>query len=225
MSPPTVERPPTGALPRDSADERLDLISGVARRLAHRGWFPAGGGSLSVALSPNPLTILTTGAGAPKDRLQPRDTLILDDEGVPMTPHSRAADRGFEISRCLIRQGAGAVIHSFTTWGLLAAQRQTNESISIAGHELLRAFSNWSDECGPLTLPIMDGRQDLPTLIRRLETIHSRKPRGQAPGFLARGFGLFAWGDDLASAERHTEALHFFLELVGRQNTQSETTP
>ena len=35
-------------------------------------------------------------------------------------------------------------------------------------------------------------------------------------GLLLRGHGLYAWGEDLAEARRHVEALEFLFEVVAR---------
>ena len=46
----------------------------------------------------------------------------------------------------------------------------------------------------------------------------------EAPsGLLVAGHGLYAWGEDLFQAQRHTEIIEFLLELSWRQHLLNRT--
>ena len=68
-------------------------------------------------------------------------------------------------------------------------------------------------------LPIIDNDQNLKRLSEQ-----ASQHLGDAPsGLLVAGHGLYAWGDDLFQAQRHTEIIEFLLELSWRQTLLNKT--
>ena len=65
-----------------------------------------------------------------------------------------------------------------------------------------------------VTVPIIDNNQDLQKLSDSAAIRLSEAPHG----LLVSGHGLYAWGNNLNEARRHTEILEFLLELTWRQS-------
>lgn len=65
-----------------------------------------------------------------------------------------------------------------------------------------------------VNVPIIANSQDLQTLSESAAVRLSEAPHG----LLVSGHGLYAWGDDLKEARRHTEIIEFLLELTWRQS-------
>ena len=65
-----------------------------------------------------------------------------------------------------------------------------------------------------VNVPIIDNNQDLQKLSESAAMRLSEAPYG----LLVAGHGLYAWGNDLSEARRHTEILEFLLELTWRQS-------
>lgn len=64
-------------------------------------------------------------------------------------------------------------------------------------------------------IPIVENDQDMERLAGVVRDLLAREP--QAHAFLLRGHGLYTWGPDVATAERHVEILEFLLEAIGRR--------
>jgi methylthioribulose-1-phosphate dehydratase len=64
-----------------------------------------------------------------------------------------------------------------------------------------------------LTIALFENTQDMDELAA---AVVGRLASGTlpAPGFLVRGHGLYAWGADLAEAQRHVEGFEFLLACV-----------
>jgi methylthioribulose-1-phosphate dehydratase len=69
-----------------------------------------------------------------------------------------------------------------------------------------------------VSIPIFENSQDIPMLAREVEARWRAEP---FPGYMLRGHGLYAWGDDLHLAMRSAEALEFLVacELEKRKGT------
>jgi methylthioribulose-1-phosphate dehydratase len=71
-----------------------------------------------------------------------------------------------------------------------------------------------------ITLPIVGNHQDMAVLAAAVAPHLTAAPR--PPAYLIRGHGLYAWGADIAQAERVVEALEwlFAADLTERQYRQ-----
>ena len=76
-----------------------------------------------------------------------------------------------------------------------------------------KAFAGIRSHEASLSVPVFDNTQDMAALAKSL-TGYLGNNASQAPGFLIRGHGLYAWGKDVTEAQRHLEALEFLLSCV-----------
>jgi methylthioribulose-1-phosphate dehydratase len=205
-----------GAVANASTAVQEELVAelvAVARRIGQRGWLPATSGNLSAVVSREPLLLAATATGVDKTRLQPSDVVLVDESG-------RAVDGGPRPSAEVMLHvavaratGAGAVVHTHSVWDTLASLRPAGQ-VTLAGFELLKALDGVDTHEHRELLPIFDNDQNIERLAARVETALGERPDAHA--FLLRAHGMYAWGADLAAAERHLDALQLLLEVTGR---------
>jgi methylthioribulose-1-phosphate dehydratase len=83
-----------------------------------------------------------------------------------------------------------------------------NSNIKFSGFEMQKALEGVHSHEETVTVQIFDNDQDLPRLAQRVATAW-RENSICVPGFLVRGHGLYAWGADCQTAQRHVEGFEF----------------
>ena len=212
----------TGALARvagTAAELALELateLAGVGRWMAARGLLPATAGNLSARLSPAgsaPGRVLMTASGGDKGALSAADFLELELDG----PLPARASAETELHLLLYRRerAVAAVLHGHSVASTLISLRHAAAGqLSLQGYELIKAFAGVPSHETPVALPIVANGQDMVALAAEVGARLDRPPAGGiwAPGLLLAGHGLYAWGDSVAAARRHLEALEFLLQ-------------
>jgi methylthioribulose-1-phosphate dehydratase len=66
-------------------------------------------------------------------------------------------------------------------------------------------------------IPIFPNSQDIATLSLEVKAYLDQNPN--TFGFLLGGHGLYAWGNSLAEAKRHTEAFEFLFACFDKANS------
>ena len=196
-----------------------DEISGLietGRDFHRRGWSLGTSSNYSVVVDRDPLTLLLTGSGFDKGRLQPKQFVLVGEDGRPRHASFPKASAETMLHVALARTaGAGAVLHTHSVMGTVLSERfLPHGSLPIAGYEMLKGLAGITTHETSIEVPIFPNTQDIPDLAARL-TERLRNPAAPLPhGFLIAGHGLYAWGENLAAARRHIEVFEFLFEVI-----------
>ena len=87
--------------------------------------------------------------------------------------------------------------------------------VAIEGYELLKGLAGVSTHAHLERVPILENTQDYAGLARDLTATLQAHP--QAHGVLLSRHGLYTWGQSVAEARRHLEALEFLFEVEVRR--------
>jgi len=191
-------------------------IIGAGRRMDARGWVPATAGNLSVRL-PDGLIAITC-SGCHKGHLEPDGVMLVDGNGLPLTPGARpSAETGLHCQVYQAIPAAGAVLHGHSVPATVLSMLLRDSRITLAGYELLKAFEGQATHDAAVDVPVFDNDQDIP----RLAHVIAPHLPGCHAGYLIRGHGVYVWGPDMDTALARLEGLEFLLacELERRRTT------
>ncbi|NIJ64892.1 methylthioribulose-1-phosphate dehydratase [Sphingomonas leidyi] len=195
--------------------DAADALVEVGRRLDARGWAPATAGNYSVRLDDG--SVAVTVSGWHKGRLTPAGIMRVDLEGKGLTPGKPSAETALHLAIYRLFPDTGAVLHGHSpeAVGMSRAAADASEWV-FAGHEMLKVFPGNATHEAEIRLPIVDNSQDM-AVIEAAVTPALLAP-GAAPAYLIRSHGLYAWGKDLAEAERVLEGTEWLIaaELAER---------
>ena len=181
-----------------------------------RGWVPATSGNFSARLGDGRVAI--TASGRHKGRLAETDIMTLDADGRATDDRRPSAETPLHLQIYRLFPGAGAVLHTHSPGGVaLSRAFPSLAAWTIEGHELLKALPGQTTHQTSVALPIVANDQDMAVLADAVEPYLKQTPA--PPAYLIRGHGLYAWGRDVAEAERVVEALEwlFAADLTERQ--------
>jgi methylthioribulose-1-phosphate dehydratase len=120
-----------------------------------------------------------------------------------------------------MRQQAGAILHVHTIWNTLLSGRFASQGyVPIEGYEILKGLAGVMTHAHLERVPILENSQDYAELSQNLAEALDRNP--QAHGVLLSRHGLYTWGQSVAEARRHLEALEFLFEAEGRRVMSQE---
>ena len=183
-----------------SAEDTVAALIAVGRAFHARGWAPATAGNYSARLPDGRIAI--TVSGAHKGRLSSSDIMELgaDHPGRP------SAETALHLAIYRRFPDVGSVLHSHGALSV-ALGRVLGDAWVIEGHELAKAFPGIASHDQSVAVPIVENSQDMAEIEAAI------MPRlASAPAYLIRGHGLYAWGRDVAEAERVVEALEWLAE-------------
>ena len=107
------------------------------------------------------------------------------------------------------------MLHTHSLAATLLSKTELDQGcVTIEGWEMLKSLKGITTHDTSVNVPIIANSQDLQTLSESASVRLREAPHG----LLVSGHGLYAWGDDLKEARRHTEILEFLLELTWRQS-------
>ena len=221
-------------------------ISGLietGRDFHTRGWSLGTSSNYSIVVGRDPLTLLLTGSGFDKGRLQPEQFVLVGEDGRSRHASFPKASAETMLHVALARaSGAGAILHTHSVMGTVLSERFLPEgALTIAGYEMLKGLAGITTHETSIEIPIFANTQDIPALAALL-TERLRNPATPMPddfpigghtavkrilrhdgttpmphGFLIAGHGLYAWGENLAAARRHVEVFEFLFEVLARK--------
>lgn len=183
-----------------------------------RGWCDGTGGNFSCVLQRQPLELLMAPSGVDKGGVAPEQLIVVDGSGAVLRGHGRAsAETALHLA--IVRTcGAGAVLHTHSQSGTLLSQHYVPSKAGVAfldlqDLEMLKGLEGVATHATCVSIPVLGNDQDLARL-----RISAEPHLAAAPyGLLIAGHGLYAWGNDLPTAQRHLEILEFLLEQHWRQ--------
>jgi methylthioribulose-1-phosphate dehydratase len=215
------------AFPVPIADGLAEGLTEAMADIHRRGWCDGTGGNFSCVAAREPLVLLMAPSGVHKGRVRPEELIAVDASGSVIGGSGKASAETALHLAIVEACGAGAVLHTHSQAGTLLSQwalqrdgqAQTKTSAAAAGWleladlEMLKGLEGVDTHDTRVRIPVLANDQDLPRL--------SAKARPQLPeaphGLLIAGHGLYAWGLDLGTAQRHLEILEFLLEQRWRQ--------
>jgi len=207
--------------PHDPAQALIRTMAAIHQR----GWCDGTGGNFSCVLSRDPLQLLMAPSGVHKGRVALEQLIRVDGNGLVVEGNGRASAETalhLAIVRCC---QAGAVLHThsqaatlLSQWALQQASSQQPQPsptgrLELADLEMLKGLEGITTHATSVQLPVLANDQDLDRLSKQAAALLPEAPQG----LLIGGHGLYAWGRDLITAERHLEILEFLLEQRWRQ--------
>jgi methylthioribulose-1-phosphate dehydratase len=205
---------PDTRLDQDVLRLEIDDLCATARGCYARGWVPATSGNFSVRWGSR---IYITPTGLDKGALTPGDLLEIDLDGAVLGGIGRpSAETSLHTVIYRHRVHARAILHVHTVWNtLLSARFDPQGYITIEGYELLKGLSGVKTHEHVEKIPIIQNSQTYEVLAIDFEGVLRAYP--EAHGVLLSRHGLYTWGESVAEARRHLEALEFLFEVEGRQ--------
>jgi len=195
----------------------------LAQQLTHamasihrRGWCDGTGGNFSCVLEREPLKLLMAPSGVHKGRVRPEELIVVDGDAQVRRGSGKASAETLLHLAIVESTGAGAVLHTHSQAATLLSLRIGREragELLLADLEMLKGLEGVHTHATGVALPVLPNDQNLAQLSAAARPLLQEAPHG----LLIAGHGLYAWGKDLPTAERHLEILEFLLEQRWRQ--------
>jgi methylthioribulose-1-phosphate dehydratase len=207
---------------RRRASAEIAALCATARWCYERGWVPATSGNFSVRHGSR---ILITPSGLDKGTLQPAELLEVSEEGEILSGNGKpSAELGLHLVLYRARPQAGAILHVHTVWNTLFSSRSDPRGyLPIQGYEILKGLSGVTSHEHVEKVPIIENSQNYEYLVTELAEVLATYPH--AHGVLLSRHGLYTWGQSVAEARRHLEALEFLFEVEGRRLLSRSAEP
>ncbi len=143
--------------------------------------------------------------------------LEIDLDGRAIGGHGKpSAETGLHTVIYRERPKARAILHVHTIWNTLFSSRSDPRGyLPLEGYELLKGLSGVTTHDHLEKVPIIENSQNYDILAIDLDDVLRTYP--QAHGVLLSRHGLYTWGQSVAEARRHLEALEFLFEVEGRR--------
>jgi methylthioribulose-1-phosphate dehydratase len=206
--------PDTRLTTQESLEKEIDQLCATARNCYARGWVPATSGNFSVRWGSR---IYITPTGLDKGALAPDDLLEIDLDGAVLSGGGRpSAETSLHTVMYRERVHARAILHVHTVWNtLLSGWFAGDGFIALSGYELLKGLSGVVTHEHTELVPIVENTQEYGVLAENLKAVLQKNGAGH--GVLLSRHGLYTWGESVAEARRHLEALEFLFEVEGRR--------
>ena len=198
----------------DVLQTAAESLCTTARWCYSRGWVPATSGNFSVREGGR---ILVTASGLDKGTLTTAGLIEVDlDSRVLAGAGMPSAETALHLVLYRNRPTAGAILHVHTVWNtLLSSHYEAKGLVPIEGYELLKGLAGVTTHAHLEQVPVLKNSQDYEALSEELAATLERY--SDAHGFLLSRHGLYTWGQSVAEARRHLEALEFLFEVEGRR--------
>ena len=194
----------------------------AARWCATRGWVPATAGNFSFRTAPaDGGRIFITASGLDKGAITPADLLEINLDCKVLAgagrPSAETSLHGVIYrDRAMPGGGARAIFHVHSIWNTLLSDRfAADGAVPLEGYEVLKALTGVSTHEHRELVPILENSQEYTGLSLKLTEVLRAFP--DAHGVLLRKHGLYTWGESIAGARRHLEALEFLFEVEARR--------
>ncbi|MFZ1015776.1 MAG: methylthioribulose 1-phosphate dehydratase, partial [Terracidiphilus sp.] len=200
----------------DPSAAEVKALCATARWCSARGWTPATSGNFSVRTGEH---IWITPTGLDKGTLAPEDLLEIDAEGRAVGGRGKpSAETRLHAVIYRDRPEARAILHVHSIWNtFLSGHFEATGYVLLTGYELLKGLAGVTTHEHQERVPILANSQDYEELARGLTASLQANPA--AHGVLLSRHGLYTWGQSVAEARRHLEALEFLFEGLAVQGT------
>jgi methylthioribulose-1-phosphate dehydratase len=193
-----------------------ESLCAAAHECARRGWVPATAGNFSFRDGASG-RIFITASGLDKGAITPDDLLEID-LNCDVIAGSRKPSAETSLHGVIYRdrRDVGAIFHVHSIWNTLLSDRFARDgAVALENYELLKALSGVSTHEHRELVPILENSQEYAGLA--LEVAAALRDYPAAHGVLLRRHGLYTWGESIAGARRHLEALEFLFEVEARR--------
>jgi methylthioribulose-1-phosphate dehydratase len=199
---------------KDSLQIEIDELCATARGCYARGWAPATSGNFSLRWGSR---VFITATGLDKGTLRPEDLLEIDMDGTMLGGKGRpSAETSLHTVIYRERVDARAILHVHSVWNtLLSGRFESDERVVLRGYEMLKGLSGVTTHEHEERVPVIGNTQDYASLSQKLTAV--LQENDLAHGVLLSRHGLYTWGESVAEARRHLEALEFLFEAEGRR--------
>ena len=179
----------------------------VCHFLGARGWCPATGGNFSVRLDDD--QCLITQSGKDKSRLSENELMVCTLDGKAVDASLRpSAETALHTCLYRIDHTIGAVLHTHSVNSTVLSRTAAGK-LSVTGFEMQKALSGNQTHDETIEIAIFDNDQNIEMLAAKV-----KQNMPVQPGFLVRGHGLYAWGQDINEARRHVEGFEFLFACL-----------
>jgi methylthioribulose-1-phosphate dehydratase len=195
-------------------EQEIHELCAVAKACYGRGWVPATSGNFSVRWGRR---IYITPTGLDKGTLAPEDLLEIDINGAVLGGNGRpSAETSLHTVIYRERVHAKAILHVHTIWNtLLSGKFASQGSVPLEGYELLKGLSGVASHEHTERVPILENTQVYSSLAEHFRDVLCSN--ADVHGVLLSRHGLYTWGESVAEARRHLEALEFLFDVEGRR--------
>ncbi|HTM16875.1 MAG TPA: methylthioribulose 1-phosphate dehydratase [Terracidiphilus sp.] len=198
---------------QEALQREIEELCATARQCYARGWVPATSGNFSVRSGER---VYITASGLDKGKLTPEDLLEIDMDGAVLGGKGMpSAETSLHLVVYRERLHARAVVHVHTVWNMLLSGRFEGDGfVALRGYELLKGLAGVATHEHEERVPIIANAQEYALLAEQLKAVLQQN--SDAHGVLLSRHGLYTWGESVAEARRHLEALEFLFEVEGR---------
>lgn len=192
---------------------RADLIK-TMQMLHQRHWCDGTGGNFSVVVQREPLLMLMAPSGVDKGSVLPHQLIVVNGQQ-DVVDGIGCASAETALHRELIQHaGAGSVLHTHSVQATALSQHYRSQGfIPLEGWEMLKGLAGITTHATRVDLPVVANSQSMEDLVMAFGPHIANR----AHGILVAGHGLYAWGKNLAQAQRHVEILEFLLNVHSQQ--------
>jgi methylthioribulose-1-phosphate dehydratase len=180
-------------------------LAEAGQRFDRRGLAAATSGNYSARLDDG--TLLLTRSGRHMGRLGAADFIRLDKGGAPLEPGAPSAETGLHLMLYRRYPDAKAILHWHSPLAVGLSRAVGAAAWRFADHEMLKAFPGVTTHDTHVTIPVVDNSQNMDVI----ETAVAPALTDTTSAFMIRSHGLYAWGTDVAEAERIAEAVEWLL--------------
>lgn len=187
---------------------KQDLIN-IGRWVDTHNWCPATSGNLSARIDDK--RILITVSGYAKGELTENELMEVDSQGNPYNSDKRPSAE--TLLHALIyghAKDARYIIHTHSVYGTVFSRAIWSGEIRFNNYEMQKAFSGVTTHEQEIAVPVYGNNQDMMAIGRELDGYLASGP--VCPAFILAGHGIYTWGNTVAEAKRHSEAMEFLME-------------
>ena len=187
---------------------KQDVIN-IGRWVDAKNWCPATSGNLSARIDEQ--RILITVSGNAKGSLTEQDLMEVDSQGNPYNSDKRPSAE--TLLHALIYghvKEANYIIHTHSVYGTVFSRAIWNGEIRFNNYEMQKAFSGVTSHEQEVVVPVYANSQNMVELAKLVDEYLATGPA--CPAFILAGHGIYSWGQSVAEAKRHSEAMEFLME-------------
>ena len=193
-----------------------EALCTVCHLFGERRWCLGTSGNFSARADTDRFMI--TRSGVEKSRLATDDLMLCDMHGAAVEGDLKpSAETPLHALLYGLDDQIGAVLHTHSIPATVLS-RSADATLLITGFEMQKAFAGVVSHEESISVPVFDNDQDMDALAVRVGESwwDSAFP---VPGFLIRGHGLYAWGQNIARAQAHVEGFEFLFECLLAEST------
>jgi methylthioribulose-1-phosphate dehydratase len=182
-------------------------LCNAGRVIDSKGWVPATSGNFSARLPDG--KIANTTSGKHKGHLQVEDIMLIDADANSLDGKKPSAETGLHASLYKRYPVVNAVLHPHPINAVLIAKRHA-DAVVLTDYELLKAFNGILTHETQIVVPVFPNDQDITRLASVIDEYLDNAEACYS--YIIAGHGLYAWGESVAEALRHLEALDYLFE-------------